>query len=205
MVEAHRVAADLPATNPLALLIGGRNPAHRRRAAALGAGILVAITAAIAAVAMAGWQGQVPVVGEDPSGVPVPALPYIVPADVLDLLGARASVALSVFASSRWRFSSGSQPCSPSSRFRQQPAHRRCTRPPGPRTCTAGNTRNARQLFDLELQVAGRVQPGASSDGESLIVDRTLASPPQGDVHAVADVDHVACAVGDLHERIHRS
>lgn len=100
MVEAHRVAADLPATNPLALLIGGRNPAHRRRAAALGAGILVAITAAIAAVAMAGWQGQVPVVGEDPSGVPVPALPYIVPADVLDLLGARASVALSVFASS---------------------------------------------------------------------------------------------------------
>ena len=86
MVEAHRVAADLPATNPLALLIGGRNPAHRRRAAALGAGILVAITAAIAAVAMAGWQGQVPVVGEDPSGVPVPALPYIVPADVLDLL-----------------------------------------------------------------------------------------------------------------------
>ena len=70
MVEAHRVAADLPATNPLALLIGGRNPAHRRRAAALGAGILVAITAAIAAVAMAA-AGPGARVGEDPSGVPV--------------------------------------------------------------------------------------------------------------------------------------
>jgi hypothetical protein len=40
---------------------------------------------------------------------------------------------------------------------------------------------------------------------KSPIVDRTLASPPKGEVHAVVDEDHVACAVGDVDEHIHRS
>jgi len=36
------------------------------------------------------------------------------------------------------------------------------------------------------------------SDGRLRSSNRTVASPPQGEVHAVVDVDHVACAVGDL-------
>jgi sulfate permease, SulP family len=62
--------------------------------------ILAAISAATAVVGLAGWQELLPVVGEVPAGVPVPSLPGIPPGDLLDLLGAGASVAVLVFASS---------------------------------------------------------------------------------------------------------
>ena len=35
--------------------------------------------------------------------------------------------------------------------------------------------------------------------------DRTVASPVQGEVHAVVDMNHVGCAVGAVDERVHRS
>jgi SulP family sulfate permease len=107
------VVADLPATNPLALLIGVATllaVVALRRWTPRVPGILVAIMAATAAVAIAGWQGQVPVVGEVPSGVPVPVLPHVAPADVLDLLGAGASVALLVFARSMLTVSALARP-----------------------------------------------------------------------------------------------
>ena len=63
-------------------------------------GILLAIASATALVALFGWQGHVPVIGYVPSGVPVPALPRLSLSDVVDLLGAGASVALLAFASS---------------------------------------------------------------------------------------------------------
>jgi SulP family sulfate permease len=97
------VAVDLPATNPLALLIGGATIVAvlaLLRWAPRVPGILFAIAAATAAVAIVGWEGRVPVVGEVTSGVPLPTFPHFAPADVLDLLGAGASVALLVFASS---------------------------------------------------------------------------------------------------------
>src|SRR4051794_9162326 len=62
--------------------------------------ILVAITAATAVVGLAGWQDRLPVVGEVPAGIPVPSLPGIHSGDLVDLLGAGASVAVLVFASS---------------------------------------------------------------------------------------------------------
>jgi sulfate permease, SulP family len=63
-------------------------------------GILLAIASATALVALFGWQGRVPVIGHVPSGIPVPALPRLSLSDVVDLLGAGASVALLAFASS---------------------------------------------------------------------------------------------------------
>jgi sulfate permease, SulP family len=62
--------------------------------------ILVAITAATALVAVAGWDSLLPVVGAVPAGVPVPGLPGVRAGDVPGLLGAGASVAVLVFASS---------------------------------------------------------------------------------------------------------
>ncbi|GAB3308107.1 SulP family inorganic anion transporter [Geodermatophilus aquaeductus] len=62
--------------------------------------ILVAITAATAVVGLAGWQDELPVVGEVPAGIPAPSLPGIRSGDVVDLLGAGASVAVLVFAGS---------------------------------------------------------------------------------------------------------
>src|SRR4051794_6498878 len=62
--------------------------------------ILVAISAATAVVGLAGWENLLPVVGHVPAGVPVPSLPGVRPGDLLDLLGAGASVAVLVFASS---------------------------------------------------------------------------------------------------------
>jgi SulP family sulfate permease len=62
--------------------------------------ILVAISAATAVVGLAGWEDLLPVVGEVPAGVPVPSLPGVRSGDLLDLLGAGASVAVLVFASS---------------------------------------------------------------------------------------------------------
>jgi sulfate permease, SulP family len=62
--------------------------------------ILVAISAATAVVGLAAWQDQLPVVGEVEAGIPVPALPGVRSGDVVDLLGAGASMAVLVFASS---------------------------------------------------------------------------------------------------------
>jgi SulP family sulfate permease len=62
--------------------------------------ILVAISAATAVVGLAGWADQLPVVGGVPAGVPVPSLPGVRSGDVLNLLGAGASVAVLVFAGS---------------------------------------------------------------------------------------------------------
>jgi hypothetical protein len=45
----------------------------------------------------------------------------------------------------------------------------------------------------------------SASDGSLRSSDRALASPPKGEAHAVVDVDHFACAVGDVDEHIHRS
>ena len=97
------VAVDLSATNPRALLIGTLTVLAvvvLLRWAPRVPGILLAIAVATAVVAVVGWQGLVPVIGEVPSGIPVPAFPRIAPRDVRELLGAGASVALLVFASS---------------------------------------------------------------------------------------------------------
>jgi sulfate permease, SulP family len=97
------VVAGLPAMNPWALLIGVATlvvVVALLRWAPRVPGILLAIASATALVAIAGWEGRVPVIGDVPSGLPVPALPGVAPGDVVDLLGAGASVALLVFASS---------------------------------------------------------------------------------------------------------
>ena len=62
--------------------------------------ILVAISAATAVVGLAGWENLLPVVGHVPAGVPTPSLPRVRAGDLLNLLGAGASVAVLVFASS---------------------------------------------------------------------------------------------------------
>jgi sulfate permease, SulP family len=62
--------------------------------------ILVAISAATAVVGLAGWADVLPVVGQVPAGVPAPSLPGVRSGDLVDLLGAGASVAVLVFASS---------------------------------------------------------------------------------------------------------
>jgi SulP family sulfate permease len=62
--------------------------------------ILVAVSAATAVVGLAGWEELLPVVGEVPAGVPVPSLPAVRSGDLLSLLGAGASVAVLVFATS---------------------------------------------------------------------------------------------------------
>lgn len=93
----------LPTTNPRALLIGIATVlvvvAVIRWAPGV-PGILLAVASATAFVAVVGWKDQVPVIGEVPAGIPVPSLPDVIPGDVFDLLGAGASVALLVFASS---------------------------------------------------------------------------------------------------------
>jgi sulfate permease, SulP family len=97
------LAVSLPQTNPRALLIGSATVLGvlaLQRWAPRVPGILLAIAAGTATVALVGWQGLVPVIGEVPAGIPVPALPRFTPGDVLDLLGAGVSVALLVFASS---------------------------------------------------------------------------------------------------------
>jgi SulP family sulfate permease len=62
--------------------------------------ILVAIVGATALVGLAGWQDLLPVVGDVPAGIPIPSLPRTRSGDVLQLLGAGASVAVLAFASS---------------------------------------------------------------------------------------------------------
>jgi sulfate permease, SulP family len=97
------LAVALPTTNPRALLIGVATVlvviALIRWAPGV-PGILLAVASATAFVAVVGWKDQVPVIGEVPAGIPVPSLPDVAPGDVFDLLGAGASVALLVFASS---------------------------------------------------------------------------------------------------------
>ncbi|QJY47986.1 SulP family inorganic anion transporter [Pseudonocardia broussonetiae] len=97
------LVAALPTTNTRALLIGVATVlvvvAVIRWAPGV-PGILLAVTSATALVALVGWQDEVPVIGEVDSGIPVPSLPDTAPGDVLDLLGAGASVALLIFASS---------------------------------------------------------------------------------------------------------
>jgi SulP family sulfate permease len=101
--KVAEVAAHLGDANPYAMAVGAgsllcvvvlmhwtpRLPA-----------ILVAIGAATAVVAVASWEERLPVVGFVPAGVPSPSLPAVRSDDVLDLLGAGASVAVLVFASS---------------------------------------------------------------------------------------------------------
>jgi sulfate permease, SulP family len=101
--KVAEVVAALPVMNPWALLIGVTTlivVVALLRWAPRVPGILLAIASATAVVAIAGWEGRVPVIGDVPSGVPVPTLPRVTPGDVVDLLGAGASVALLVFASS---------------------------------------------------------------------------------------------------------
>jgi SulP family sulfate permease len=97
------LVAGLPSTNPWALLIGVATVlvvvAVIRWAPGV-PGILLAVGSATALVAVLGWKDQVPVIGEVASGIPVPSLPDTTPGDIIDLLGAGASVALLVFASS---------------------------------------------------------------------------------------------------------
>jgi SulP family sulfate permease len=94
---------NLPETNPRALLVGVGTlvavVALLRWTPKL-PGILLAIAAATAVVSVVGWEGRLPVIGEVPSGIPVPSLPHFGVGDAVDLLGAGASVALLVFASS---------------------------------------------------------------------------------------------------------
>jgi len=97
------VVAHVSDTNPRALLIAAATViavvALLRWAPAV-PGILLAIAAATALVAIAGWQTTVPVIGEVPSGIPLPTLPRFQLSDAVDLLGAGASVAVLVFSSS---------------------------------------------------------------------------------------------------------
>ena len=97
------VATHLPDANPYALAVGAGTlvvvVVMMRWAPRLPA-ILVAITSATAVVAATGWAERLPVVGVVPAGVPAPALPGVRADDVVDLLGAGASVAILVFASS---------------------------------------------------------------------------------------------------------
>jgi SulP family sulfate permease len=102
-LKLAEIATNISATNVRALLIGIATVL-----AVVGLlhwaprvpGILLAIASATAVVALAGWNGLVPVMGEVASGIPIPALPRFAPSDVLDLLGAGASVALLVYAGS---------------------------------------------------------------------------------------------------------
>jgi SulP family sulfate permease len=101
--KVGEVAAALPVMNLRAVLIGVATlvvVVALLRWAPRVPGILLAIASATAIVAIAGWEGRVPVIGDVPSGVPVPTLPQVTPGDVVDLLGAGASVAVLVFASS---------------------------------------------------------------------------------------------------------
>jgi sulfate permease, SulP family len=101
--EVGGVLTHLSQANPYALAVGTGTLlavvavmrwAHRLPA------ILIGITAATAVVAGAGWEGKLPVVGSVPAGIPTPSFPLVRSDDVLDLLGAGASVAVLVFASS---------------------------------------------------------------------------------------------------------
>ncbi|MDN5931391.1 MAG: STAS domain-containing protein [Pseudonocardia sp.] len=102
-LKLAELAAGLPATNLRALLIGSMTVlivvVVRRWAPAV-PGILLAVAGATVLVAVLGWEDRVPVIGEVPSGVPLPSLPSVEAGDVVDLLGAGASIALLVFASS---------------------------------------------------------------------------------------------------------
>ena len=101
--RSARWPTHLPDANPYALAIGAGTlvvaVVMMRWAPRLPA-ILVAIAAATAVVAAADWEERLPVVGAVPAGVPAPSLPGVRADDVLDLLGAGASVAILVFASS---------------------------------------------------------------------------------------------------------
>lgn len=57
-------------------------------------GPLLVVVAATALVSLAGWSGQVAVVGEVPSGLPTPAVPDVAWSDVRALLPAAAAIAL---------------------------------------------------------------------------------------------------------------
>jgi sulfate permease, SulP family len=97
------IATNISATNLRALLIGVATVLAAvvlLRCAPRVPGILLVIASATALVALVGWQGLVPVIGEVASGIPIPAFPRFAASDVLDLLGAGASVALLVFAGS---------------------------------------------------------------------------------------------------------
>ena len=93
----------LPETNPRALLVGIGTVAVvvvLLRWTPRVPGILLAVGAATAVVAALGWEGSLPVIGEVPSGIPIPALPEFDVHDAVNLLGAGGSVAVLVFASS---------------------------------------------------------------------------------------------------------
>jgi SulP family sulfate permease len=101
--KAGEVLTHLPDTNPYAVVVAAGSllcvVALLRWAPRVPA-ILVAISAATAVVGLAAWQDLLPVVGEVEAGIPTPSLPGVRSGDVLDLLGAGASVAVLVFASS---------------------------------------------------------------------------------------------------------
>jgi sulfate permease, SulP family len=101
--KVGEVITHLSEANPFALAVGAGTLlcvvavmrwAHRLPA------ILIGITAATAVVAAAGWADELPVVGSVPAGLPTPSFPLVRSDDVLDLLGAGASVAVLVFAGS---------------------------------------------------------------------------------------------------------
>jgi SulP family sulfate permease len=97
------LVAGLPLTNPRALIIGVATVlvvvALIHWAPGV-PGILVAVASTTGLVAAVGRQNKMPVIGTVPSGIPIPSLPDVTTGDVLDLLGAGASVALLAFASS---------------------------------------------------------------------------------------------------------
>ena len=75
-------------------------------------------------------------------------------------------------------------------------------------TSTVGTTRKIRVADMMRDETARLFDSGrhpAGIEAAPMIVDRRVASPLQGEVHPVVDINHVACAVGDVDERIHRS
>lgn len=81
----------------LAVILGLRLLARRRLAGRV-PGVLVAVVAATALVALLRWQGRLPVVGALPSGLPAPALGGVGWHDVAALTGPALGIALIAFA-----------------------------------------------------------------------------------------------------------
>jgi sulfate permease, SulP family len=101
--KVGEIVGHLSRANPYALAVGAGTllcvVAVMRWARRVPA-ILVGIAAATAVVAAAGWEDELPVVGSVKAGIPTPSLPRVRSGDVLNLLGAGASVAVLVFAGS---------------------------------------------------------------------------------------------------------